>query len=131
MVARRRWEGESRERKRRKSTADNGAAKQGQTAEEDKKQKRGDLVATTGVVPCPGPKKYRPVSPGHHVGFCSIVRPHSQRQTSVCYLILNALATPLKWSLFLISSRVLDSCEQTDPRINPRQKIPFTSSVII
>ena len=56
MVARRRQEGKIREgerpeRKTRKPTDKNGAAKRGQTAEEDKKQKMEDFVATAGVVP--------------------------------------------------------------------------------
>ena len=56
MVARRRQEGKIREgerpeRKTRKPTDKNGAAKRGQTADEDKKQKMEDFVATAGVVP--------------------------------------------------------------------------------
>ena len=39
MLARQRREGEKRERNTRKSTDKNGAAKQGQTADEEKKQK--------------------------------------------------------------------------------------------
>ena len=39
MVAEQHWEVKIRERKKRKSTDKNGAAKQGQTADEEKKQK--------------------------------------------------------------------------------------------
>ena len=52
MVARRRREGERRERKTRKSTGNNGAAVRGQTADEEG-EKVGDFMATAGVVPRP------------------------------------------------------------------------------
>ena len=51
MIERRRREGVRRERKTRKSTDKNGAAKQGQTA--DKEKKMCDFVATAGLVPRP------------------------------------------------------------------------------
>ena len=53
MVVGRRQEGEKKEQKTRNSTDNNGAAKQGQTADKEKKQKRGYFVATACVVPRP------------------------------------------------------------------------------
>ena len=53
MLARRQREGKRRERNTKKSTEKNSASKRGQTADDEKNKKRGDFVATAGVVPCP------------------------------------------------------------------------------
>ena len=50
MVVRKRQEGERWEQNTRKFTDKNGAAKRGQTADEEKKLRRGDFVATASVV---------------------------------------------------------------------------------
>ena len=51
MVAMQRQEGERREQKPRNLIEKNGVAKQGQTADKEKKQKNDDFGATAGVVP--------------------------------------------------------------------------------
>ena len=53
MVARQQREGKRRERKIRKSTDKNGAAKRGQTAYEEEKQKSIYFLATAGVLSRP------------------------------------------------------------------------------
>ena len=84
MVARRWWEGESQKQKTRKSTDKNGAAKRGQTADEEKNKKLISWPRQASYLTCWFNKKQPCLSRSSYVVIFRIVRHLTSRsQTSI------------------------------------------------